>query len=287
MLSSARKMEWFSDAHYLGPAKVVKIELKENDVCVRLIGNPGDNEVWATLAVPWYGGFNVGDTVLVIGDSDSGHYVIGLMKDQPARVATTNGAYATTDETSLKVYSNTNQLLFDYDSQVDCATLQCPSGGIEFESAGDIRFKSDRNISLQGQQVQISGRSQLQLNLLNTFGKLAQAIHFSPGRIGLKSQEVEITAQRSTIRSDDMRLLGKRFRGIWGRADIMVDRLETISHSVLIKTRNLYTTVEKLSQLTTGRMRTLIKGTLHMKSRRAYLRSDEDYKINADKIHLG
>jgi hypothetical protein len=49
----------------------------------------------------------------------------------------------------------------------------------------------------------------------------------------------------------------------------------------------MYNTVEQLSQLKTGRMRTLVKSTFHLKAKNSMLKSEEDFKVRAEKIHLG
>jgi len=67
----------------------------------------------------------------------------------------------------------------------------------------------------------------------------------------------------------------------------VVDRMETLTGTLVEKARNAYRTVEQLSQLRTGRMRTLVDQTFHLRSRKAFLKSDEDFKIKGEKIHLG
>ena len=68
---------------------------------------------------------------------------------------------------------------------------------------------------------------------------------------------------------------------------IITERLETLSQTIIEKTRNIYSYVDELTQLYTGRMRTLIKSTWHCKSQKAFLKTDEDFKIKGEKIHLG
>jgi len=42
-------------------------------------------------------------------------------------------------------------------------------------------------------------------------------------------------------------------------------RIERVAETVIEKAKNIYQTVEELTQLQTGRMRTLVKGTCHLK----------------------
>lgn len=64
-------------------------------------------------------------------------------------------------------------------------------------------------------------------------------------------------------------------------------RLETLAETVVSKAKNVYRTVEELTQLQTGRWRTLIKGSCHLKAREAFLKTEEDFKVDAKQIHLG
>ena len=71
------------------------------------------------------------------------------------------------------------------------------------------------------------------------------------------------------------------------KARWIVDRLETLAGTVVEKAKNAYRTVERLAQLKTGRMRTLVDETYQFKSKKAFLKSEDDFKIKGDKIHLG
>lgn len=91
--------------------------------------------------------------------------------------------------------------------------------------------------------------------------------------IRIDGQSVELNSNELTVKTVTSR---------W-----IADRVETLAGSIVEKARNAYRTVERLSQLTTGRMRTLVDETYHLKSKRAFLKSEEDFKIKGDKIHLG
>jgi hypothetical protein len=64
-------------------------------------------------------------------------------------------------------------------------------------------------------------------------------------------------------------------------------RLETLADTVVSKAKNVYRTVEELTQLQTGRLRTLVKGSWLAKSKNAFLKADEDFKVDGEQIHLG
>lgn len=68
---------------------------------------------------------------------------------------------------------------------------------------------------------------------------------------------------------------------------LVAGKIETIVETILEKAKNVYRAVEKLTQLKTGRMRTLVDGTSHLVTRKAFYKAEEEFKIKGDKIHLG
>jgi hypothetical protein len=68
---------------------------------------------------------------------------------------------------------------------------------------------------------------------------------------------------------------------------LVAPRLETRAETVVTKAANVYETVEELAQLQAGRMRTLVKGSCHLKARDAFLKAEQDFKVDGEQIHLG
>ena len=62
---------------------------------------------------------------------------------------------------------------------------------------------------------------------------------------------------------------------------------ETRAKTVIQRARNMYRRVEGLLEAKAGRQRTVVDGTVHMNCKRALTRADEDYKVKAERIHLG
>jgi len=71
------------------------------------------------------------------------------------------------------------------------------------------------------------------------------------------------------------------------KISFVAHRLETIATTVVSKAKNVYRTVEELTQLQTGRLRTLVKGSYHLKARDTFLKAEKDFKVDGDQIHLG
>lgn len=71
------------------------------------------------------------------------------------------------------------------------------------------------------------------------------------------------------------------------KISFVAHRLETLAETVVSKAKNVYRTVEELTQLQTGRLRMLVKGSCHLKARDAFLKAEQDFKVDGDQIHLG
>jgi hypothetical protein len=208
------------------------------------------------------------------------------------RVASSSGAYAELTQHSgsetLKVFSTTRQLLFEFDVESGKTRVHIPSGDLEFvTNDGDITFTSARTISLRAHTVQITSRMAIQLAVKDVLGQIRSALSLQSHRAGLSGPVLALAARRGELHVEDAHCAAKTFSARIGYARILAGKLERIADSVIEKAGTLYTTVEGVCQLKAGRMRTLLDGTYHLKAGRAYLRADEDFKVNANKIHLG
>jgi hypothetical protein len=96
-----------------------------------------------------------------------------------------------------------------------------------------------------------------------------------------------VSAHRGDLRIEEAVYTGRKLLGNIGHAKLIAERLETAAQTMIEKAQNLFQSVEELSQFKTGRMRTLVKKTFHFKSNKAFVKAEEDYKIRAEKIHLG
>ena len=98
---------------------------------------------------------------------------------------------------------------------------------------------------------------------------------------------VDLTAQRSQIVSQETEVAGSKLRGNIGDVQLIVSKIESVAETVMAKAQNVYRTVVELSQLKAGRQRTLIDTTSHTKAHKTIVKSETDFKVKAEKIHLG
>ena len=298
MLSMSENYSWITETRYLGPAHVLEIEGSNNRVCLGLEVNSEINEVWAQLAIPTPCQLSAGDKVLAMGNNIDELYIIGILDrvSEEAPVEKTlhlsGGSRAQVsgpaDEQSIQIYSKKRELLFEYDEKKGKAKVNLETGDIEFVSQkGNINFYAGQDILLSGQAVGITGRSGIVLGILNTLGKIQSAFTLKPRQMNLQSPEIEMEAQQGDFQIGKTSFTGKLFSGNVNVVKLNMDRIETVVQTFIQKAKSVYKTVSELSQLKTGRMRTLVESTFHLKSKKIFMKADEDVKVKADKIHLG
>jgi hypothetical protein len=291
MLNLAEKFKRIPQTRYLGPATVLETDTNTGDICIRLTGHPLAGYLWAQNALSGQHSVQNDDTVLVVGENPDNLYVIGVLSQKDfnessdKKIALSKGAYAevdgSPDEQTLNVFSPKKELLFQYNEKSGNARVNMEAGDIEFVTEkGSITFAASKEIMFYGRSIGMTGVKGICLGVMDTLGKLRNSLTLRDQSVKIDSSEVGIKAERGEVNIDETKYTGKRFHS-------KVDRLETIAETVMTKARNLYQTVEELSQAKAGRMRTIVAKTFHFKSKKAYVKAEEDYKINAEKIHLG
>jgi len=298
MSNFAENYPWMIETRYLGPAQVLGIDNSGNRVRLRLGGALEDAETWARVAISGSAEFNPGDTALVIGEDMNDLYVIGILSQKQKKTMLTKkitldgGTYAevknTPDTQALQIRSKKQELLFEYDEKKCKARVNLESGDLEFVTKnGNISFDSGRDILLNGQSVGITSRSGIIMGLVDALGKIRSSFTLKPDKVKLYSPNVGINAQAGELKIDEVKYVGKYFSGKVEFSKLAIDRMETVVETMVLKAKNIYKTVEQLTQLKTGRLRTLVQSTFHLKSKKSFLKTEEDFKVRADKIHLG
>ena len=298
MTSVAEKYEWMPQTRYLGPARVLEVDNPGRRVRLRLTGYPHEGSKWARIAISGHHSLNPGDLALVVGEELSDLYLIGVLNgENPShalekKIALSGGTQAEAasrpEEQTLRVFSPKKELLFEYDEKNGRARVNMEAGDIEFVTQnGSITFASSREILFHGRSIGLTSMRGVCLGVMDALGKLRSALTLQPGTAKVSSPQVDIEAERGNFQVENVRYAGQKLLSKIGQAKLKIDRLESTAATVIARAKNVFQTVEQLSQVKAGRMRTLVDKTFHFKSKKAYLKSEEDYKIKAEKIHLG
>ncbi len=250
-----------------GPARVLGQHAEAGCMRVLLEGAAGETEVKAKVSASLAVEPGAGDLVLVAGERAGDLFVLSVLETGFRQAAPTrsleakDGARVILEEmpesSAIKVFSKRQELLFEYDSATEKVRLHITPGDLEIDVAGNIRFQSGKTVELSGQEIR------------------------------LNAPEFGLRSTRARVNVKEMAYAGDRLDAVVKRTRLIMDRVERISKTVIERSQNFYRTVEKLTQLRTGRMRTLVDSTYHLKSRKAYLKSEKAFNIDGEKINLG
>jgi len=239
-----------------------------------------------------------GDEVLTLSDSGGSIYIVGVIacKEGDNRdaeeIRLTDGSKARVgrdrDRESLKIYSPDDELLVEYNSTTGTMTVNAASGNLEFSAPqGGIAFRSAEGIKMDGRRVSLNARTDLHMGVQHVSGSPGTALTMHRQKMQITAPAVDLTAQRSQFVSNETDISGSRLRGRIGDVQLIVRKFESVAETVMAKAKNVYRTVTQLSQLKAGRQRTLIDTTSHTKAQKTIVKSETDFKVKAEKIHLG
>ena len=293
---------------YFGPARVLGQTEKARTLRILLGDLSAESEADARIPVSLPVDPDPGDLVLVAGESGGGFYILAVLErgftdTAPVRnLDSPEGAAVTLEEgplsSSIKVFSRRQELLFEYEPATEKMKLHMAPGDLELDVPGNIRFRAGGVVELAGRAVKVRASSDVKNGTGEPGSTLASesskvganetsSLDLRPGEIGLETTRLGVLASRGNLRVDHLKFIGSRLDAVVKRSRLFIERAERISKTVIEKTGNAYHTVEQLTQLRTGRMRTLVDSTYHMKARKAYLKSEQDFNVDGKRINLG
>ncbi len=283
-----------TSVQYFGPAEVLDTMTAEGRVLLQFHGDDSHPPEWARMALPFFWQPRIGETVLAAGSLDE-LFVIGVLGTSPAerctRVQTGSGAFAeiagAPDAESVNVYSTVGDLLFQYQPQHGVARVIGPADTLEFVSRGEIRFSTPSKICFDAGVVQLNARHGLRMIVGSALEKVASSLSMLGGRIRVAGSDLNVAAARGDFQINDAKVTGEFISARARYVRLAASRLETVADRVVHTANDVFQTVKGLTQIRSGRMRTIVGSTFHLLSKRSYLKSKEDFKVKGDKIHLG
>lgn len=247
---------------YVGPAVVVDAGpagAEEPARAARMrVSIPGNPEAYeAELAVPAPAPLEPGRRVLVTLADDGKAYVTGILDQRLPGVGARAGGTASVVEDEagerIEVRDEADELVFRYDPTTGSARLRVPRGGLSVAAPeGDLTLAAGGTVRLHGESVELAARSRVRLTVHDLAARALSSI-----RLG-----------RRTTR-------------------ISAERIETVADRLTERVGSAYRHVKELLQTRAGRVRTLVSGTWRARSKRADLKSEENFKVDGRRIHLG
>jgi hypothetical protein len=238
------------------------------------------------------------DEVLTSADGGGTTYIVGVLDcksgsvDAVETIRLTDGCQVridrSADEESMQLRSQKNELLVDYRSQTGTLTIHAASGNLEFSAPeGNIAFRCARDIQLDGNRVSVNAGTDVLVGIQEHHGGAGPALSMQKHKLQLKAPMIDLTAQRANCFVEEIQVAGRKLLGRIKDIQLIARKMESAAETIMAKAKNVYQTISELSQLKAGRQRTLIDQTVHMKARKTIFKSETDFKVKAEKIHLG
>lgn len=204
-------------------------------------------------------------------------------------VVARSGAYADVSPAeSVRVFSSANELLFEYDPQSGKTRLFVPKGDLELVAPrGDIRLLAGGNLRLHGQSVIINARQRLGLAVRAAAGSIQSLVSLGRRRVRVEGEQLEFEAATAKSKFRSSHSESERCETHVQDLRIAVHRMETNADCIIENATNVYRSVADLLQHTAGRMKTLVDSIYQLRTKKAFLKSEDDFKIKGEKIHLG
>jgi len=161
------------------------------------------------------------------------------------------------------------------------------SNKLEVKGAYAKSVKNTRSTTEESLQVYSSTHE-----LLFSYNPQTQTsmVNIPKGNLELNTAQGDINlnaANKIKLNGKSLEMDANKLKLNVGFANLVFERLETSTNTLIENAKNVFRNVKQLTQLRSGRMRTLVDETYHFKANKALLKAEEDYKIKAEKINLG
>ena len=105
--------------------------------------------------------------------------------------------------------------------------------------------------------------------------------------VELRGERLDVRARRGDVRIEEQRYTGRRVDAEVGAVRVVAKKMEHVVRTVIERAGAVYRYAEDLTQTSTGRLKTLVRETFHLRSRRVRMKSEKDFKVDGEQIHLG
>lgn len=269
---------------------VRKVDVSRRKILVRRESAPTNEPEWAQWAMPAPLSVSKGDTVLICGHDAANRFVIGVVSsvagiDEPVSPMAAAGP-GTDSARSMVVRAPDGSVLLEYDQDTRRSRIHVGEGGVEIVSNGGSVRLSGESVVIEGRlEVQISSGHCVGLSAANGCARGSMAIR--PERSDVHASHLRVTSATAMFSLRHVVVAATTCVGKIARLRWVAERIDTCADEIVEKAKNVLRKVEGLTQLHTGRWRAVVASSWFVKSRKACLKSEKDFKVDGDKIHLG
>ncbi|MCG8671480.1 MAG: DUF3540 domain-containing protein [Pseudomonadales bacterium] len=210
-------------------------------------------------------------------------------------VSTSTGAGAKLSETSpdtVQVFDNQQQLIFEYDAQAGVTRVMIPEGDLELATQkGSIRLNAADEVAIESQKITLAATDALALKVIDISKQLLRPVGTTlsllPHKLKMASQSMELGAEDAQVAASRLNYKGQELSAVITRAAGVFDKVETKAKSLWQTSETWVSKVKDVAQMRAGRVNQQVEGTLQVKSEKTLHKTKKDYKVQADRIHLG
>jgi hypothetical protein len=197
-------------------------------------------------------------------------------------------AHATVIDRKLEVYSDQGELVFEYQPSEGTARVHSRTGNLAVNAPhGNLSLSCDKMLHMKAEDIRIEGNSAVNLEVRKASGLPGSSLNMGNHALQMNAPELQATAQRGLWYIQETRYVGKTVLACIDQLQLIADQMETLAQNLIEKAKDVFRTVTNCYQLNARRKRSLIETTSHTKARNIIFKSDEDFKVKGDQIHLG
>lgn len=211
----------------------------------------------------------------------------GRTSDLRLRDGTTVRVAGEGSDERVQLLSPRQELLVEYDPAAGRLRLDATGGDLELAADGDIVLDAGRAVRLAGESVEADGEHGVRLGTPRRAGQEGSSVSLDRRSVRLTSTAIGVTSRSAKLNLERTDFAGAELRARVGTLRLVARRIERVAERIHETADRIYRTVRKTLQLRAERMRSVVRSTFHLKARKAFMKSDEDFKLKGDQIHLG
>lgn len=215
--------------------------------------------------------------------------------DEPGVVSTPQGARAQLSADSadtLQVFDNKQQLIFEYDGATGITRLTVPEGDLELATQkGSIRLNAADEVAIESRHIHLVGKESIGMRVIDISKQLLRPVGSTlsllPNKMKVAAQQFDLGTDNANVAASRMNYQGEELSAVVTRAVGLFEKLETKAKSLWQTTDTLVSKVKDAAQLRAGRVNQQVDGIIQVKSEKAIHKTKKDFKVQAERIHLG
>ena len=190
---------------------------------------------------------------------------------------------------TLQIRSQHGEVLFEYDATTGKSRILVPTGDLEIAASdGNIDLLSSKKIRLVAtESVEVSTQGRIHLESASPASTQDASVELQLGEVKIAGERTSLAARYGKFAIEQTQYKGSRFEGEIGFTSLASHHVEMTIGRIVSWAKSAYRTVTGLSQLRTGRMRTLVDTSCHIKAEKTYLKAEKDFKIDGESIYMG